>query len=713
MLKDSYIRLFSLGLLAVLLVSFACIYNPKSSTTVEAALNWLSGWPHRKSHVINSSAGAGQDYQTCIKVYKGTGVDGSETLYGVPSGKVFLGSNVRDDFGDVRFTAADGTTELKYWLQEYALGTSAVFWVKVADSLESSSATIHVYYGNPPAVTTSSGSDTFVAFGDFEAGYDGWTNIDLDSFERVTSPVYRDSYSLYAKRSVVTDVPADAYKSVTFPSDYAYHVAFRINGTSELEISAYASGTTGYQNGVRLYPYGGAFRYKLGDTSSVSCNVGYSVNTWYLGQIRRTGTGTWELAYYDAAGTTLWEKTDISYSPTLAIDRLGISPENNNDLYIDNTFVRKYTSSANEPAHTLWGNEETEVIAKLAVTPTLVERNNSDIGSTFSLNVTIQNVTDLFGFDYNLTWDSSLLTIENVDFNAALDAIWGLDNWFVASNHTGPGYYKLAVVSILSGFDNTETVTLTTLTIRSEDPLSNFMRNTSLHFDTHKLSDSKGQPMDHIIEDGTYRIAGKKPTLQFSPTAKTCRTYGECLLVKVNISDAFNLTGFKFEIDFNTTILDYAGIAWNAWGTGSISVDEGNGNITGFTSGSMLNDNLTLISVEFNATCHHIWKNITGWINDQSGTVLIQWANLSYPDSTEIGYLRGGFDQINVGSDVLYTFAPIQGDVNNDGSVDIFDLRTVAYYYDQNNDTYNLTGSNIIDVFDLVIVGSNFGFTYP
>jgi hypothetical protein len=462
-----------------------------------------------------------------------------------------------------------------------------------------------------------------------------------------------------------------------------------------------------------LYPYGGAFRYKLGDTTSVSCNVSYSVDTWYLGQIRRTGTGTWELAYYDATGTTLWEKTDISYSPTLAIDRLGISPENNNDLYIDNTFVRKYTSSANEPAHALWGNEETEIIAKLAVTPTLVERNSSDIGSPFSLNVTIQNVTDVFGFDYNLTWDSSLLTIENVDFKTALDAIWGLDNWFVASNHTGPGYYKLAVVSTLNGFNGTEAVTLTILTFRSEDPLTNFMRNTSLHFGTHKLSDSKGQPMDHIIEDGIYSIVGKKPTLQFSPSAKTCRAYGESFLVKVNISDAFNLTGFKFEIDFNTTLLDYSSIAWNAWGTGSISIDEGNGNITGFTSGSLLNDNLTLVSIEFNAACHHIWKNITGWINDQSGTVLVQWANLSYPDNIEIGYLRGGLDQINVGSDVFYTFAPIQGDVNNDGDVDVFDLRTVAYYYDQNNDTYNLTGGNIIDVFDLVIVGSNFGFTYP
>jgi hypothetical protein len=58
--------------------------------------------------------------------------------------------------------------------------------------------------------------------------------------------------------------------------------------------------------------------------------------------------------------------------------------------------------------------------------------------------------------------------------------------------------------------------------------------------------------------------------------------------------------------------------------------------------------------------------------------------------------------------------------VNNDGIVDVFDVRIVAYYYDTDSSNpewveaskYDLNGDNIIDIFDLVIVGANFGFEY-
>jgi hypothetical protein len=201
-----------------------------------------------------------------------------------------------------------------------------------------------------------------------------------------------------------------------------------------------------------------------------------------------------------------------------------------------------------------------------------------------------------------------------------------------------------------------------------------------------------------------------------SPANRTCREYGEAFLVQVNVTDGFDLTSFRFEIHYNATLLDVAGVNWNAFGSGTYTADEANGILTGYTSGSPVGGNLTLITVTFNATYYHIWKDesqISGWKNIQTGTMFIQKANLTYPSSPELSYIRGGTqDQINVGPDVNYTFSPIQGDVNNDGAVDVVDLRTEAAYFDQQNPTYDLVGHGTIDIFDLVVIGANFGYTY-
>jgi len=110
---------------------------------------------------------------------------------------------------------------------------------------------------------------------------------------------------------------------------------------------------------------------------------------------------------------------------------------------------------------------------------------------------------------------------------------------------------------------------------------------------------------------------------------------------------------------------------------------------------------------------------IPGWRNNQTGTIVLHWANLSYLDHSDLQYQEGGADQILV-AELEYVFSPIQGDVNNDGEVDVFDLRTVACYYEIDSSKpewieaskYDLNGDSIIDIFDLVIVVANFQYKY-
>ena len=106
---------------------------------------WLTGWGKRKSHIINNATGAGTLYPIKIIVHKGTGTDSGPDVY--------LGTLVRDDFKDVRFTDNDGSTVLDCFMETFTSGSVATFWVEVADDLSSAAVTIYVYYDKAAETT--------------------------------------------------------------------------------------------------------------------------------------------------------------------------------------------------------------------------------------------------------------------------------------------------------------------------------------------------------------------------------------------------------------------------------------------------------------------------------------------------------------------------------------------------------------------------------
>lgn len=71
-------------------------YDAISSKSHIISDDWLDGWTHRKSHVINSSLGAGVDYQIEVNVHFGSGTDSGQN--------VFCDSKCQPDFDDIRFT---------------------------------------------------------------------------------------------------------------------------------------------------------------------------------------------------------------------------------------------------------------------------------------------------------------------------------------------------------------------------------------------------------------------------------------------------------------------------------------------------------------------------------------------------------------------------------------------------------------------------------
>jgi hypothetical protein len=219
------------------------------------------------------------------------------------------------------------------------------------------------------------------------------------------------------------------------------------------------------------------------------------------------------------------------------------------------------------------------------------------------------------------------------------------------------------------------------------------------------------------IEEQTPHV---KPRLCMPVTVK-CRKYCENFVVQINFTNAVDVEDFEFEVQYNSTLLDYANVTWDAWSSGTIN-STNDGILVGHTSGSAITGSATLATISFQASFHHIWKSSLDWTNDLTGNMFIQWANLSYAAGPDLDYEKGGSSDIDViPAEVAYVFSPIQGDMNNDGTVNILDLRTVASFYNVRKgdpswavaSTYDLNVDGVINIFDLVIIATNYGFTYP
>ena len=153
------------------------------------------------AHIVYDAWGLGAAWSK-RKVVGIAGTLQTQTDYPVTV-TVTYDSDMQADFDDVRFTAADGSTQLTYWRGAYTASSTATFYVVVptvrAGTADLSGtygggAVIYMYYGNPAA---SYAGETLGANGIFT--YDGGSNAVPNSpgtslIEAGTSGAWDDSY---------------------------------------------------------------------------------------------------------------------------------------------------------------------------------------------------------------------------------------------------------------------------------------------------------------------------------------------------------------------------------------------------------------------------------------------------------------------------------------------------------------------------------------
>jgi hypothetical protein len=190
----------------------------------------------------------------------------------------------------------------------------------------------------------------------------------------------------------------------------------------------------------------------------------------------------------------------------------------------------------------------------------------------------------------------------------------------------------------------------------------------------------------------------------------------------MNVTNAVNMNTFNFTVYYNSLLLDYVGVTWGQLGTGTMTaIDETNGILSGYVSGTAINGNCWMLNITFQSNQTMLWKE--GQTNTLEGRMWIHHAELSFIEGSKLQYSESGLKEVDV-NEVIYAFVPIRGDINNDGTVNIWDLRTVAAGYDKTSSDpewttgnywskYDLTSDGTIDIFDLVASATNFGYGGP
>lgn len=311
---------------------------------VEAA--WLQDtwyndeWGYRVAFTVTNDGAELTNYQLEFDVNYGTGTNTGFAIY--------CNSHSQTDFDDIRFTQADGATELYYWKEEYIASDDATFWVGF-DVLPAGDRTFYMYYGNASAVDTSDISNTFLVGDDFERGADGdavggdWT-------------VAGGTVQISTAHSVGTGTAYTGTRATKFAGDPARPIAqIDVDHSDNIEIRVWVykedaadfyliHGNGTYR--MNIYVAVAEDIYYVDDGGNQNTGSNLTADSWqefYFTDFDWGTNQTYDI-YLDAS--SIQDDADMQTSGATS-DVFYVFGENvaNNDLWIDNLCVRQYRTT--------------------------------------------------------------------------------------------------------------------------------------------------------------------------------------------------------------------------------------------------------------------------------------------------------------------------------------------------------------------------------
>ncbi|MDD5538440.1 MAG: DUF2341 domain-containing protein, partial [Candidatus Omnitrophica bacterium] len=308
---------------------------------------WLGGWLYRKEITLSRASGAVSNYQMKLLIGESSGASGEN---------VDCGGHCLSSFNDIRFTTADGTTLLDYWIESISGATPnqlATIWIEF-DSIGTSATTFYMYYGNASATAYSNGANTFIVFDDFERGSDGDTIG--GNWTETVAHVHISTEQKYAGSRAAKVVGGTGQAAATIPL-MAESGIYAIRGRVFKEDAAGANIFT-HGNGTKLLliAYAATEEIQYYDGSFRGTGQYPSYNTWHLLEVLNINftSGTFDV-YLN--GSLIKSGASMRASATAANTvRIQGDADADQDFWLDNFIVRNWR--AIEPAWGSWGSEE-------------------------------------------------------------------------------------------------------------------------------------------------------------------------------------------------------------------------------------------------------------------------------------------------------------------------------------------------------------------
>lgn len=357
------------------------------------------------------------------------------------------------------------------------------------------------------------------------------------------------------------------------------------------------------------------------------------------------------------------------------------------------------------------------------------------------VNVTVAGMnpgaTGLYAWEFKLYWRNDMLNC-----TAAVDHLpssnWNSPNSFVAGagieqtfNATHGRYWRaVSALPIQSPYPTpfVGVISICTITfhVLNQPPSTAYTGTLSLSKNygiDASLGDDTGGPFDFTAYDGQYEILPlgvPSPDLSVQPPKIADSNLVPCknFTVNVDVGDVVDLYSWEFKLYYRNDILNATNVAEGSFLNSSGSTDFIVKQVTNM----------------FNSTHGLVWVNCTLQAPPPvsgSGTLAtiffhvealgetplsLSDTNLSDQTKTPIAHdVAGGY---------FSNLERIPGDVNNSGRVDIEDVLVVAVAFGSApedipttpwNDTRNwnpdadLNDDEIVNIFDLVVIGINFG----
>ena len=317
------------------------------------------------------------------------------------------------------------------------------------------------------------------------------------------------------------------------------------------------------------------------------------------------------------------------------------------------------------PYNTKDGYFSNIIFAKLAVEPPEIIDPTLIPGKTFTVNITVENVEDLYGYSFQLNYEPLVLTCISVYVNPVKNETNFSSN-FSVNDKTGQITVEVGYYSPANPISTIEKLALVTLTFKVDTwGISNLiLQDTS-------LTDPYGNLILHETESGFFQSVIRNVAV-INVEANPTTIYENC---KVNITVTVLNKGDLTET-FNVTIY--------------------------YDNAQVQTVKIENLPSKENITFTIQWN--TMGLSPGSYTIKAEAQPVPYEsDLTDNTYIDGTVT-IN-----------ITGDVNGDGKVDIYDIVIVGLAFgakpgDLNWDPradVNLDG--LVDIFDLVTVALNFG----